>query len=239
MIWPMKTAVAYYSKTGNTKAIADAIAKAVGCDSIAINLMKRGRKTKQEMAEEKRLFKDGIDQCRQSDLVFIGTPTEFRKPHPKIVEFISCLNIKKAAIFCTYYGMLGATFYDLEALLLQKNIALINELNLVVGTEKYKFSRDISQYQEKITREHLQKAVDFALLTTAKKRALPLRLQGVCGKDCQGCARFNKTCQGAGHRCWSGSRCKIFNCAVIKNSFLSCVDCTKSARCTLIKNNKL
>jgi hypothetical protein len=211
------------------------MAKALGCDSIAINLMKRGRKTKQELADEKQLFNDCVKQCRQSDLVFIGTPTEFRKPHPKIVEFVGCLDIKKAAIFCTYYGMLGATFYDLEALLLHKNIAVINKLNLLVGTEKYKFSRDINQYQEKITRVHLQQAVDFALQTITKTDFLPLRLQGACGKDCQRCASFNETCQGAGYRCWSGSQCEIFNCAVIKNSYLNCEDCIKSVSCNRIK----
>jgi flavodoxin len=231
----MKTTVVYYSKTGNTKIIADSIAKTLGCDSIAINLMKNGRKTKQEVEKEKQITKTAIEQCNQSDLVFIGTPTEFRKPHTKIVDFINGLTIKRAAVFCTYYGMLGATFYDLEALLLQKNISIINKLNVQVGTKNYKFSLDVSQYKEKISSEHIQMATDFALHTVALNKSLPLRLKGICGLDCQQCIDYNKTCKGAGYNCWSGSQCIIFDCCVIKKSYLTCGDCDHRLNCKMIK----
>ena len=234
----MKTTVVYYSKTGNTKIIADSIAKALGCDSIAINLIKSGRKTKQEIDEEKQILKNAIEQCNQSDLVFIGTPTEFRKPHSKIVDLINNLTIKRVAIFCTYYGMLGATFYDLEALLLQKDISIINRLNVLVGTNKYKFNLDVSKYKEKITSEHIQVANDFALSTVVLDKPLPLRLKGICGLDCQQCNDYNKTCKGAGYNCWSGSHCIIFDCCVIKKSYLTCGDCDNRLNCNTIKNRK-
>jgi flavodoxin len=70
----LKTTVVYYSKTGNTKTIADTIARILGCDSIPINLMKHGRKTKQELDQEKALFQYAIHKCNQSDLLFIRTP---------------------------------------------------------------------------------------------------------------------------------------------------------------------
>jgi flavodoxin len=233
----MKTTVVYYSKTGNTKIIADNIARALGCDSIAINLMKSGRKTKQEINEEKQMFKNAIEQCNQSDLVFIGTPTEFRKPHTKIVCLINNLTIKRVAVFCTYYGMLGATFYDLEALLLNKDISVINKLNILVGTKEYKFSLDINQYKEKISSEHLQKAYYFAHRTIELDKPLSLRLKGICGLDCQQGNDFNKTCKGAGYHCWSGSHCEIFDCCVIKKSYLTCGDCDNRLNCGKIRNN--
>lgn len=232
----MKRTVAYYSRTDNTKVIADAIAKALECDSIPINLMKKGRKSKKEIEEEKQIFKNAIEQCNKSDFVFIGTPTEFRKPHPEIVHLIDNLNIKSVAVFCTYYGMLGATFYDLEALLLKRNISIFNELKLCVGTMEYKFSLDKSQYKEQVTSEHLQSAYNFALKTVTLDKPLPVRLKGVCGVDCQFCNEFNKSCNGAGYNCWSGRQCEIFNCCVITKSYYSCKDCNHQFDCSkLIK----
>jgi flavodoxin len=64
----MKTTVVYYSKTGNTKIIADSIAKALECHSIPVNLMKSGRKTKQEIEEEKQTLKNTVEECNQSDV---------------------------------------------------------------------------------------------------------------------------------------------------------------------------
>jgi hypothetical protein len=200
--------------------------------------MKRGRKTKEEIEEEKQIFKDAIAQCNQSEFVFIGTPTEFRKPHPRIVDLINNLTIKKVAIFCTYYGMLGATFYDLEALLFQKDILIFNKLNLHVGIKQYKFTPDISQYKEKITSEHLQTAYNFALRTITLDKPLPIRLKGICGLDCQLCNDFNKSCRGAGYQCWSGNNCDIFNCCVIKKSYLTCGDCDNRLNCDKNRNLK-
>lgn len=234
----MNATVVYYSKTGNTKIIADSIAKTIGCDSIAINFMKIGRKTKQEIEEEKQMFKNAVEQCNQSDLLFIGTPTEFRKPHSKIVDLINMLIIKRVALFCTYYGMLGATFYDLEALLLQRNISIINRLNLPVGTKKYTFNPDVSLYKEKITQDHIRAANDFALKTVSLKDPLPLRLNGICGLDCQDCPEYNKSCKGAGYNCWSGRHCEIFDCCIVKKSYLICGDCNSKSYCIKIKHNK-
>jgi flavodoxin len=230
--------VVYYSKTGNTKTIADYIAKALECDSIAINLMKHGRKTKLEIDQEKQLFKNAVEKCNQADLLFIGTPTEFRKPHPKIIDLINNLTVKKVAIFCTYYGMLGATFYDLEAILLQKNISIFNKLNLVVGTKKYKFNPDVSQYKDKITSDHLQAAYHFGLNTVTLDKPLSLRLKGICGLDCLECNKFNKSCKGAGYHCWSGTHCELFECCVIRKCYFTCGDCESRLTCTKIINRK-
>jgi hypothetical protein len=110
--------------------------------------MKSSRKTKQESEEEKQNIKNTIEQCNQFDLVLIGTPTEFRKPQTKIIDSRSGLTIKRAAVFCTYYEKLGATFYGLEALLLQNGILILNKLSVLVGTKNYKFGLDVSQFKE-------------------------------------------------------------------------------------------
>jgi flavodoxin len=62
----LKTTVVYYSKTGNTKTIAGTIAGVPGCDSLAINVMKHGRKTKQELDHEKELFQNALNKCNQA-----------------------------------------------------------------------------------------------------------------------------------------------------------------------------
>lgn len=231
----MKTVVLYYSKSGNTKTIAETISLEIGATLIPLNIIKKGRKTKEERELEKQYINQALTESKQADFVFIGTPTEFRKPHPKIMELIDSLETKRVAIFCTYYGMLGATFYDLEARLLHKNIILVDKLNLLIGTEKYKFNQDISQYKELIKPEHLQTARQFARNAISQQENLPLRLTGACGKDCSDCPDFNKTCLGAGFECWSGKNCKIFDCCVIKKSYLSCEDCNNSLNCKMIK----
>jgi flavodoxin len=234
----MKAIVVYYSKTGNTKTIAETISQEIGATLIPLNLIKKGRKTKEEKEIENQYFNQAITESRQADIVFIGTPTEFRKPHPKIMEFIDRFEAKRVVIYCTYYGMLGATIYDLEARLLQKDIKVVDKLNISVGTEKYKFNQDIRQYKEKITPEHLQTAKDFALSVILKQNPLKLRLKGVCGKDCQTCQEFNKSCKGAGYSCWSGVHCEIYNCCVTKKSFLTCGECNFRLNCDKLKNVK-
>ncbi|MDP4221871.1 MAG: hypothetical protein Q8868_01050 [Bacteroidota bacterium] len=231
----MNTTVVYYSNTGNTKTIADTIAGILGCNSLAINLMKQGRKTKQELDQEKELFQNAVDKCNQSELVFIGTPTEFRKPHFKIIDLINQLTIKKAAIFCTYYGMLGATIFDLESILLCKSISVINKHSFRVGTEEYRFNLNVSQYKDEITPEHIKMASDFALATIGSDKPLSIRLKGICGADCMKCSNFNRSCRGAGFSCCSGRQCDIYNCCIIRKSYSGCEDCNKRSNCLLIK----
>lgn len=232
----MKAIVIYYSKTGNTKKIADTISQAIDAKSYALNIIKKGRKTKEEKELEKKYFNQALDECKLADFVFIGTPTKFRKPHPIIIDFIECIEVKKVAVFCTYYGMLGATFYDLEARLLQKDIEIIDKLKILVGTEKYKFKQDIRQYKELIKPEHLQNARQFALEAVNKQNPLELRLKGVCCRECSNCSEFNRKCRGAAFNCWSAKNCEIFNCCVIKKSFSTCEECGQRLNCNKIRN---
>lgn len=79
----MKTAVTYYSKTGNTKKIAESIAQAAGCAAVPIA--------------------DILDDT--VDMLFIGGSIYGSKLDPFLARFIGGLDakkIKRIALFSTY-----------------------------------------------------------------------------------------------------------------------------------------
>jgi hypothetical protein len=151
-----------------------------------------------------------------------------------VIEFIQGIKPRKVAVFCTYYGMLGATLIDMEAALRQVGPTFVAGLDLRVGTEQYRFRRDVSQYVEQITETHLLKSRQFArrcgLGTT---EPVDLRLRGICGKDCTMCSKCQRRqCAGAAIGCWSGSNCEVFECCVIKKTLAGCITCKKGASCS-------
>jgi len=80
----MKIEIVYYSKTGNTKKVADAMASTLGI-------------------EAKNLKGDVV--IKDFDMIFLGSGVYGNKPSKKLVEFIDFLRDvrgKKAAIFGTY-----------------------------------------------------------------------------------------------------------------------------------------
>ena len=190
----MNSLVVYFSKTGNTKIIAQTIAQELYCESLPLNLMKHGRKTKAELEIEANLVRTAIERSKNVEMLFLGTPTEFRKPHPRVVEFVKTAQPKQISLFCTYYGMLGATFLDLECKLNQKEIPIWGELAVRVGTQKYRFQQNIQNYKEKITDQNLQEAKNFARTMATSQDSMQLRLTGACGKDCHECDSFGRKC---------------------------------------------
>lgn len=85
----MKTAVTYYSKTKNTKRIAEAIAQAAGCTAVPIA--------------------DILDDT--VDMLFIGGSIYGGALDPSLVSFIGGLDakkIKRAALFSTYISVPNA-----------------------------------------------------------------------------------------------------------------------------------
>ena len=92
----MKTAVTYYTKTGNTKKVANAIAAAAGCSAIPIA--------------------DILDDT--VDMLFIGGSIYGGVLDPSLVSFIGGLDskkIKRAALFSTYIS-------EPKALVLMKDL---------------------------------------------------------------------------------------------------------------------
>jgi flavodoxin len=231
----MKAVVVYYSKTGNTKQIAEAIAQSLHVEALPLNLVKKGRKTKDELAAEKAAWNQALSAANAAELVILGTPTEFRKPHPTVVKFMEEAEPAKMGVFCTYYGMLGATLIDMEAISRQQGTQLVGSLAVRVGTEQYRFRQDVSQYTDKIGDSHFAQAREFAKRLSRPAEPAKPRLHGPCGKDCQACAKYQEhQCEGAGTRCWSGRHCRAFDCCVLKKSLETCEQCAKSPSCSFL-----
>jgi len=232
--------VIYYSKSGNTRQIAEIIAKAARCEALPLNLVHKGRPSRQEDALESSYFNDALGKAQTAELVFLGTPTEFRKPHPVIVDFIKRALIRQAAVFCTYYGMLGGTLLDLEALLRQRGAGLCATLAIRLGTEAYRFRQNINNYIEEITPANLEATRNFAATCCNNPRLLPIRMRGVCSSDCASCASFQTgKCPGAGFNCWSGRECEIYKCCMLKKSLPDCSLCSNFKDCDLNQKRNL
>jgi len=229
----MRSVVVYYSKTGNTQKVAEAMARFLQTEALPLNLSTKGRRNKDDLAQEKALWARCLSEAQNSGIVFIGTPTEFRRPHPAVVKFIEEVALKRAAVFCTCYGMLGATLIDMEALLRQNHKQFMGGLAVRVGTDKYRYRQDVSQYVDRLTESHFSEAIDFARSVVRRDGPLPVRLQGVCGRDCRLCSKYNRgECEGAGVRCWSRRNCEVFNCCIVKRSLSGCDKCGSVGYCS-------
>jgi flavodoxin len=127
----MSPIVVYYSKSGNTKAVAEWIAERLKCELYPVNLMeKKGRGTKKEREKEKELYKKALEKCVEHDLVIIGTPTGFQKAKSMISRFVKDVETRVVALFCTYDNKIGATLIDLENTLSYRGIEVIGSLDL-------------------------------------------------------------------------------------------------------------
>jgi hypothetical protein len=119
----MKSIVVYYSKTGNTKDVADLIAKGLECKVFPVNLMdKKNRGTKEERNTEKELYNNAIQKSVNCDLAVIGTPTGFQRAKSMIQRFVRDVQADAVALFCTYDNKIGTTLTDLEDALTRARI---------------------------------------------------------------------------------------------------------------------
>ena len=230
----MKATIVYYSKTGNTRKIAEVMAQALPVNVLPLNLAKKGRKTKAERAAEKAAWSRALCEAKEAELVILGTPTQFRKPHPAVVKFVQEAKPARVAAFCTCYGMLGATLIDMEAILRQHGATFVGALALRVGTERYRFRQNVSQYTDRVADTHIALARKFARRLFQPVEPVKLRLRGVCGRDCQKCLKYReRKCEGAAVRCWSGRHCPVFDCCILKKSLDACERCTEHRTCGL------
>lgn len=104
----MKIAVAYYSKTGNTRKIAEAMAEAVGTHAIDVSIN---------------------DLVEPLDLLFIGGAVYGGKLDDALVSFIKSLTpekIKRVAVFSTYFTAESASKM-ITKLLVEQNVPVADE----------------------------------------------------------------------------------------------------------------
>lgn len=121
----MKALVVYYSLQGNTKFIADTIAKAIETDILELKPIKTIPKKgflryliggKQAWKKEKPELVPFDKDPNDYDLIFIGTPVWAWTYSAPCHTFFSTTNIKnkKIAFFCCHAGDKGKTFIDME-----------------------------------------------------------------------------------------------------------------------------
>lgn len=108
----MKPCVLYFSRTGNTKRMAEAIAEAVKAPAF-------------DMTSSEPLVED-------FDLLIVGTPVEGFRPAKETVEFVERLpktEGKKSILFCTYTLWKGRTFGILKKELSRKGYETILDVS--------------------------------------------------------------------------------------------------------------
>lgn len=165
----MKILVAYYSRTGTTKKIAEAIASILECDieevldtkkrSGVLGWLRCGRD-----AGLKKLTI--IEKTRKHpcmyDVVVIGTPVWNNTMSTPIRTYISQYreHFKKVAFFCTQDGSESAAIKDMEILCGEKPIASLKlRRKREVETEEY--VEKVEQFAAKIAgRGHTQADLD-------------------------------------------------------------------------------
>ncbi|MCW4045717.1 MAG: flavodoxin domain-containing protein [Candidatus Bathyarchaeota archaeon] len=104
----MKTCILYFSRTGNTKRMAQAISDAAKAPAFDIN------STSPEIVDDYALL-------------MIGTPVEGFRPAKETLAFVQSLpktEGKKVILFCTYALWKGSTFKVLEKELSRKGYSV-------------------------------------------------------------------------------------------------------------------
>ena len=105
----MKSCVLYFSRTGNTKMLAETISESIKAPLFDI------------AASSPAKFGD-------FDLLILGTPVNGFNAAPEVTSFIKKLpetSAKQSIIFCTYALLKGRTFKTLEEALIKKGYQTI------------------------------------------------------------------------------------------------------------------
>jgi flavodoxin len=129
----MRTVVLYFSRTGNTKSMAEAIANAIKAPAFDI------------ASSEPEIVED-------YDMVILGTPVEGFRPSKEALAFAETLpttDSKKAILFCTYKLGKGSTFKALSKALADKgynSVLDISKRGVKIG--KTDFSDAIKEIQK-------------------------------------------------------------------------------------------
>jgi flavodoxin len=149
----VKYLVVYYSESGNTQKIANAVAIGLGIEA-----------TKIEEVNPSAL--------PDYDLICFGTPVQGAAPAKKVLDFISkmpAMDGKKAAVFCTMHG-----FGDKNAIQILKKTLEAKRMDFLGGFSARGWSRLVANFGPRIfnrgrpNQDELLKAEEFGRNLLAK-----------------------------------------------------------------------
>ncbi|MHA1630246.1 MAG: flavodoxin family protein [Candidatus Heimdallarchaeota archaeon] len=129
----MRTLTIYYSKTGNTKLIAETIAKETKSKLLAIKPKKEIKSTGfllyfrggfQSITKRKIEIEEPKVDINNFDLIFLGTPVWAWNLNPVVRSFLETIPIKnkKICFFCCCAGSGKGVLKDLEQILERNEI---------------------------------------------------------------------------------------------------------------------
>ena len=118
----MKTLVAYYSRTGNTKKIAEKIAEKLQAETDEIvDLKDRNGIVGWLGGGRDAFFKKSTKietkkNPKEYDMVIIGTPVWMGTATPAVKKYLKKYTFQKVAFFCTFGGDQKNIFKEMETL---------------------------------------------------------------------------------------------------------------------------
>jgi flavodoxin len=143
----MKSLVVFYSRTGNTKQVAEALAQLLACDSEElIDTKKRSgplgflSAVRDARAKKITTLADVKHDPSLYDLVILGTPVWGRTLSSAMRSYISAnkSKFKRVAFFCTLGGTGNRQLFDeMEALCEQRPVDVLAVLQKEVKKEAY------------------------------------------------------------------------------------------------------
>lgn len=156
----MKTLVVFYSRTGNTKIVADKISKILNADIEEIidkknrkgilGWLRSGRDSTLKKTAEIEFWKNPIDY----DLVIIGTPIWAFSMAPAIRTYLSENKFNKIAFFSTSGGSEGEKIFKEMEKISEEPIATLSLLTknwpAEIDLEKEENSEKIEEFCNKV-----------------------------------------------------------------------------------------
>lgn len=166
VIFIMKKLVVFYSFEGNTRYIAENIAKSINADILEIKpkndvkskgLMKYFFGGKQVVLGQKPELEELDKDPNEYDFIFFGTPVWAFSYVPAFKTFFSEVKIsrKKVALFCCNGGNKGKTFVNMKIELKDNDIVgEIEFIDPIKGEEKK--AEEAAKWAQKVTEDRVE-----------------------------------------------------------------------------------
>ena len=152
----MKTLIAYYSRTGTTRKVAEEISKQLNADIEEIIDLKNRKgaigyiisgkdATLKKLTKIKELKKDPKDY----DIVVIGTPVWAFSMAPAVRMYLKKAKIKKVALFSTFASSKGNIFSEMKKLL--PGTKILGHIGIVASDIKNKtYIKKIKEFVSRV-----------------------------------------------------------------------------------------